>query len=111
MPDIVPPLLLPPTVALEPSPPTVKLPVAAEELFHIIPLLPPDAEIDLNVKLPSESTKLTAVEEPVDILTPFTVSPAAPLADKVPVSVGVFAVLPPIVSGPTERLAPAPIND
>src|SRR5690349_5733780 len=84
--DIVPPLLLPPIEVLEPSPFTVKLPVAAlpPELSHTIPFDPLLAEIDLKVNDPSDLIKLTAVELPVDMLSPFTVSPVTLLALSVP---------------------------
>src|SRR5262249_6539453 len=77
-----------------PFPVIVKLPVACVVLVQTIPLVGPLAEIDKNVKLPSEFAKLTAVELPVFMRTPFTVRPVAPFAESVPASVGVLAVFP-----------------
>src|SRR5262249_18613783 len=87
-------------------------PAAALLLFQMMPLDAPLEETDWKVKVPSELTKFTAVDAPVDIMMPFTVSPVAVFADSVPVSVGVLAVFPVTVNmPPTLSVAPAPISD
>src|SRR3982751_4030925 len=98
-------------VNVPPLPVTVKLPVAADELLQTMPLAAPLAEMDRKVNVPSEFTKLTAVEAPVFMLTPLTVRPVALLAESVPVIVGVLAVLPVMVRPLTVSVAPAPISD
>jgi len=69
---------------------TVKLPLAGlpPELSQTIPLVPPDEETDLNVKLPSELSKKTAVTLPVDMLSPFTVRPVTLMPARAPPRVG-----------------------
>ena len=86
------------------APVTVKLPVAGVALFQTIPFAAPLLEMEWNVKFPSEFTRFTAIEAAVDMLTPLTVRPVAPLAERVPVMVG--GVPAAIVSAPKVNVAP-----
>src|ERR1700694_2577373 len=81
---IAPPVHVAADVQVPPLPVTVKGPVAALKLFQTIPFAAPFVEMDLKVNVPSELVRLTAVELPVDMVSPLTVRPETPLADSVP---------------------------
>ena len=73
-------VMMPPELAVEPSPATVRLPVAAVVLFQRMPLAPPLAEIEVKLNAPSELLKLSAVALVVVTLTSPTLRLVAVLA-------------------------------